>query len=78
MNVEVRYSDDNNIGQFSLTTLIIIVSICSVICIIITIIVAVVWHRKKAKSKRIPNNNSRTFKSNDKYIPVNGFATTGV
>jgi hypothetical protein len=77
VNVKQRYGDDETIGQYSLTTLVIIISICSLTCIIITIVVAVVWHHKKTKSKKL-NKDSKTGKSNDKYMPVNGFTTTGV
>ena len=76
MNVKFRYSDDADNGQYSVTTLVIIISICSVICIVITIVVAVAWHHKKAKSKTL--NISKTSQRSDKYMPVNGFSTTGV
>ena len=81
VNIKLRYGDDENLGEYSLTMLIIIVSICSVICIIITVVIAVVWHHKRTKSKKLRQaNNKLTGKSKDKYIPVNGYTTrtTGV
>ena len=79
VNIKVRYKDDEDIGEYSLKMLIIIVSICSIICIVITIIVAVVWHHKKVRSRKLNNNkNKGTVLGKEKYIPVNGYTTTGV
>ena len=77
VNVKFRYRNDVVNGEYSVTKLVIIVSICAVICIIITIVVAVVWHQKRTKSKTLINNG-KNGQRNDKYIPVNGFSTTGV
>lgn len=77
VNIKVRHQGGVDSGEYSLTMLIIIVSICSVICIIITIVFAVVWHHKRTKSRKL-NNNSKSGRTRDKYVPVNGYTTTGV